>query len=413
MPADTVELVIDRLGAQGDGVATMNDRPIHIPFGLPGERVRARLDAAGRATLIDVLRPSPARVAAPCPHFGVCGGCKTQHLNTEAYLDWRNAQVRTAFAARGLDVPIAPVVTFPLARRRRAVLTARRGAEGLVAGFHTARGHDIVAISQCPVLMPEIERALPALSRLAALLLTRRGDIKLTVLCADNGLDIAIEGAEWTLSPGASEQLAALASAMKVTRLSLGGDTVFSTADPAVHFGPATVTPPPGAFLQAMAEAETAISGLIQTAFAKSKRVADLFCGLGAFTFPLAMHAEVLAVDSDASAIRALQVAARRTAGLKPITSKTRDLFRTPLSATELKDFDAVVFDPPRAGAKAQAEAIARSKAPAVVAVSCDMGTLARDARTLVDGGYRLSSVTPIDQFRYSTHIEAVAVFRR
>jgi len=417
LPGETVEVTIDSLGARGDGVARAPDgAALYVPFALPGERARVSLGDRDRAAPIEVSRPSPDRVAPVCPHFGSCGGCQLQHLDEVAIAAWKRERTRLAFAARGIDAPVAKTLTFPLARRRRAAFAAARAPRGVVIGFHAARGREIVPLAVCPVLAPEIEAALPGLARLAEAVLPRQGEIRLNMLQAENGLvlDIdGVDGVDGALAPEAYERLARAASAMGVLRLSLARNTVFSAGEPLVRFGPANVVPPPGLFLQAMAEAEAAAAGLVREAFAKSKRVADLFSGAGAFTFPLAGRSEMLAIDSDAAAIQALDRAARSTPGLKRVTAKVRDLFQAPLSPTELRDFDAVVFDPPRAGAKLQAEALARSKVPIVAAVSCDMATLARDARALLDGGFQLVSVTPIDQFRYSARIEAVAVFRR
>lgn len=409
------ELLIERLGARGDGVARIDGGMTYIPFALPGERVSAGPSRDASRTLVEVLRPSPDRVAPVCRHFGVCGGCRLQHIETGAYLAWKREQVRIVFAARGLDVQVAPIMTFPGARRRRAALTARRDKRSVILGFHVMRSHEIIGIAECPVLAPEIERALPALARIGAEAsgLNPWPGIVLDVLRADNGLDVLITGTGGVLSPLARERLAKEALAAKFLRLTEARDTIYETAAPFVRFGPACVTPPPGAFLQAMVEAEAAMAELVCAAAGKAKRVADLFCGLGAFTFPLARRAEVLAIDSNPAAVEALARAARGTSGVKRITAKARDLFRAPLSPTELKDFDAVVFNAPRAGAKTQAESIARSNVPAAVAVSCDMATLARDARILLDGGYRIETIMPIDQFQYSAHVEAVAVFRR
>ena len=207
--------------------------------------------------------------------------------------------------------------------------------------------------------------------------------------------------------------MAALAVRHGFARLTINKETVALVRPPVLTFGGVDVEPPPGLFVQAAQESEDEMVRLVLAATAKAKRVADLFCGLGTFTFPLARRARVLAVDQKGSAIQALQAAARRAQGLKPIEAKVRDLFRMPVSAKELEGFDAVVFDPARSGAEEQASELARCKARTVVAVSCNPGTLARDVRILIDGGYVLERVTPIDQFLYSHHVEAVAVLRR
>jgi 23S rRNA (uracil1939-C5)-methyltransferase len=237
--------------------------------------------------------------------------------------------------------------------------------------------------------------------------------VRLTVTLAGNGLDVALEDVPGDPSPEIRERVAREAAALKLARVTIAGDTLYQSTVPAVGFGDANVVLPARAFLQAAPAAEAEMVRLVVSAVGPAKRVADLFCGLGTFTFPLAKRAAVLAVDGDKQAIGALQSAAKRAPGLKPIATKVRDLFREPLSGKELEGFDAVVFDPPRAGAAAQAAALAASKVAAVAAVSCNPATLARDARILIDSGFKLEAVTPIDQFLFSPHIEAVAVLRR
>jgi 23S rRNA (uracil1939-C5)-methyltransferase len=409
---DTVGLEIARLGAQGDGVADTQAGPVFIPYVLPGEQVQA--DVRGdRGRLIAVLRPSPERVPPVCRHFTHCGGCAAQHLVRPAYLAWKRDLVVQAFAARGIDVPVAQVVSVGPGARRRATFSARRTGRGVVLGFYEAKGQDIVDLQECPVTAPAIVAALPGLRRLVEPLASRRLPVRLAVTLAANGLDVAIEDVPSELSPQTREAVASAAGAAKLARVTIAGDTIYQSTVPAVRFGAANVVLPPRAFLQASPAAEAEMTGIIAAAFASAKRIADLFCGLGTFTFPLAKSASVLAVDGDKAAIAALANAAKRTPGLKPIESKVRDLFREPLSARELAPFDAVVFDPPRAGAAAQAVALAQSQVAMVAAVSCNPATLARDVRILIDGGYRLESVTPIDQFVYSPHVEAIAVLRR
>lgn len=417
MPSVTAReevLSITRLGAQGDGVADTAHGTVHVPYALPGERVRVEL-SEDRGRLIEVLEASPSRVTPACRHFGQCGGCAMQHLEAARVADWKREQVKAAFAARGIDAPVAPVVEIGMGERRRLVLSAKRDAGGVALGFHTARGHEIVALEECPVARPELVAALGGLAHLVEPLLPRREEARVTVTLVSNGLDVAIEGIERQLSAALRATVAGAASALRLVRLAIGGDIVFATAEPILELGPARVVPPPGAFLQASAKAERAMTELVLGAVGgrKVKRVADLFCGLGTFTFPIGRTANVLAVDSDRRVVTALADAARRTPGIKPVETRVRDLLREPLSAKELESFGAVVLDPPRAGAKAQAEMIAKSKVPIVIAVSCNPATLARDARILIDGGYGLAAVTPIDQFVQSAHVEAVAVLSR
>ncbi len=409
---DTQALDIARLGAQGDGIAETPSGPVFVPYALPGEQVMVE-GRGERARLVAVLAGAPERVAPQCRHFTHCGGCALQHLERGAYLAWKREQVAAAFAARGIEAPVAHVVSVGLGARRRATLSARRTGRGVVLGFHEAKGNDIVDLQECPVTASAIVRALPGLKHLVEPLASRRLPVRLTVTLAANGLDVAIEDFPGELGPEVRERLAQAAAAAKLARVTLAGDTLYQSTVPAVRFGAANVVLPPRAFLQAAPAAEAEMVRLVGTALSGAKRVTDLFCGLGTFTFPLAMSAPVLAVDGDRQAIAALESAAKRTPGLKPIETKVRDLFREPLSVKELERFDAVVFDPPRAGAAAQASALAQSRVATIAAVSCNPATLARDARILIDGGFALERVTPIDQFLFSPHIEAVAVFRR
>lgn len=405
----TLEIV--RVGAQGDGIAETAAGPVYVPFTLAGEQVTAEVEGE-RGRLLSVETSSPDRVAPVCRHFGICGGCAAQHMAREKYLSWKHESVVAAFRARGIDAQIVPVVSAK-GKRRRAALSARKTQGGVFVGFHQAGTHDLVTIEECPVLEAQIVGALPAIKALVAPLLSRRGEVRIAVTSSPGGLDINLEDAGKTLSRELRIHLAREAQLAGFARISIDGDVAFESSKPFQRFGPADAVPPPGSFLQAVADAERQMVAHILEAVGKVKSVADLFSGVGAFTFPLAENFRVLACDSDREAIAALQFAVKNTQGLKPVQGLVRDLFREPLSGLELNDYDAIVFDPPRAGAEAQAQKIAKSKVKTVVGVSCNPATLARDARVLIDGGYKLESVTPIDQFLYSPHIEAVAVFRR
>jgi 23S rRNA (uracil1939-C5)-methyltransferase len=412
MTAETREVDIVRLGARGDGVAETSAGPVFVAGALPGERVCAGVEG-NRGHIVEVLRASPERIAPICPHFGMCGGCAAQHMSEVVYRDWKRSMVVEAFRHRGLDPEIADVVLTGTHSRRRAVLTARRIGGEVLLGYHAEGAHDLVNIAQCPVLVADIEQALPALREIATLALGLAKDARLTVLATDAGLDVDVAGAPPMSQPDQRSELARLASANRVARLMVGGEPVMLNQAPVIEIGGTRVSLPPGGFVQASASAEAAMREITLGAVGKARRVADLFCGAGTFTFALARKADVLAVDGDAVLIGALTQAARHTSGLRPVTARVRDLFREPLSRKELDGFDAVVIDPPRAGAKAQTEAIARSKIGVVVAVSCNPATLARDARILVDGGYAIERVMPIDQFVFAAHVEAVAVLRK
>lgn len=421
---ETQKLTITRLGAQGDGVAEAAHGPVFVPFALAGETIEADVDGE-RTLLVRVLEPSPLRVAPICKHFGPapatpdrsgvgCGGCALQHLAPEAYAEWKRGLITQAFSARGIEADLQPTISVGLGARRRAVLTARRQGRSVQIGFHAAGTHELVDLEMCPVLAPQIVAILPGLRDLIGPLIEERKDLRVHVLHAENGLDVDISGSALGLSAKMRASLAQQAADLGLLRLCFDRDPLYQAVKPFIRCGSAEVVPPPTIFLQASLEAEAAMAAIIVSAFGKrAKLAADLFCGVGAFSFALAAKAKVVAMDNDPAAIEALEDAKRRTQGLRGIESRRRDLFQEPLSRKELEPFDLVVFDPPRAGAKTQAEMLAKSKVPVVVAVSCNPATLARDLRILIDGGYRLDSVTPIDQFLFTAHVEVVAVLRR
>lgn len=406
-------LRIEALGAQGDGVAP---GPVFVPLALPGETVEAAVDG-DRAEIAAVLQPSPERVAPPCPHFGDCGGCSLQHWASGPYLAWKGELVRQALAREGLEAEIRPAFATPPGVRRRLALHARRDGRTVRLGFKARRSWRLVEITTCVIADPRLVAALPALRVLAEPFLQHpKSAPTLHVTWTATGLDVDVTGVERRsggLPADARLKAAQAAQAGDFARVTLAGDAVYQARAPMVRVGPATVVLPPGGFLQASAEAEAAMAQAACEAIAGCSRVADLFCGVGAFTFRLARTASVVAADASAPAVRALLQAVGAAPGLKAITAEARDLFRRPMLAAEMKKLDAVVFDPPRAGALEQAREIAASKVPLAVAVSCNVATFVRDARVLCDAGFRLEHVQPIDQFLWSPHVELVAVFRR
>lgn len=411
--ADRLTLDIKRLGAQGDGVAATEHGDIFVPLTLPGERAIVSVEG-NRGNLVELESASADRIDPCCPHFGTCGGCAAQHMGSRIYADWKRSMVVAAFAHRGLDADIADAVMIPPGRRRRATFSAMRMGGRIALGFHEEGSHALVDITRCPVVLPAIEHTLPALREIAEVLATADGQsVRLAVTATAEGLDVSIADRQAQMTATTRARIAEISRQAQIVRVMDSGSIVVQKASPKVLVGGASVTLPPGAFIQATAEAEEAITGIITAATAKAKRVADLFCGLGTFTFGLARRARVLAMDGDRAAVEALSTGARATSGIKAIETRVRDLIREPLSRTELKDFDAVVFDPPRAGAKAQAEMLAKSDVKVVCAISCNPATLARDCRIMADGGYMIERVVPIDQFVWSPHIEAVAVLRR
>jgi 23S rRNA (uracil1939-C5)-methyltransferase len=404
-------LVIERLGRRGDGVAESPAGPVYVPYALPGETVEVEPVRPDRRHLIKVDVESPERVAPVCPHFGCCGGCALQHLAAAPYRAWKRTLVTLALEQAGLDAALDELIDARGAGRRRAVLHARRGPrDALAVGFSASRAHRVVAIDRCPILAPELGGAIETAWDIAEALAGARKPLDIAVTATDGGLDVDVRGSG-PISPAAATDLAQLAERRRLARLTRHGELVAQRAAPTLRIGRARVVLPPGAFLQATAAAEVMLARLVEGHCEGARRIADLFCGVGPFALRLAERARVSAVDNDAAAIAAVQQAAAATQGLKPVQAHQRDLFRSPLAPAELAQFDAVIFDPPRQGAEAQARALAASKVPKIVAVSCNPTTFARDARILVDAGYRLMQLTPLDQFVYSAHVELVACF--
>ena len=419
-----VDVTIERIGNRGDGVADSPMGRFYVPLTVPGDRVRVRPMAQrgdGRAAdLVAVLEPGNDRRTPPCTHFGICGGCALQHLGDDSYIVWKLERLAAALRHSGVMAEhVESPIRTPPGDRRRAVLAAVRGAadETLNLGFRVRRGHAVVDLVVCPVLAPAIVDLLPAVRDLLSELLPPRRTVEVAVALTNTGLDVILAG----LDPPnlqARERLAAFAVAADLARLSwcsadiMRPEPVVVRRPPTVTFGGVPVGPPPGAFLQASVAGEAGLIAAVADAVDGLSPVADLFAGVGTFALPLARAGvRVHAVDSDAAALRALAAAAAR-AGLNA-TCEARDLLARPLGVDHLRSYAAVILDPPRAGARGQAEALAASAVPVVVAISCNPETFARDARVLVDGGFRLSRLQPIDQFLWSPHLELAAVFRR
>jgi len=407
-------LVIDRLGHRGDGVAEAPAGPLYVPYVLPGETVEVE-PVPGHPDRRHALRvevANPDRIAPFCPHFGVCGGCALQHWDAAHYRAWKRGLLITALAQAGIEAPVSDIIDAHGAGRRRAVFHARRGTHDVLqVGFAAYRAHHVVPIDRCPILAPELAGAIEAAWAIAEVLRPQRKPLDIQVTASEVGLDVDVRGSG-PVSPLIAARLAGVGQTHRLARLTRHGELIVQHAQPTLRIGRAVVALPPGAFLQATAQGEETLARLVLNHVGDADLVADLFAGVGPFTLRLAERARVNAVDSDAGAIGALRQASA-VPGFKPIETEVRDLFRRPLVPAELARFDAIVFDPPRQGAQAQARALAESKVPLVIAVSCNAATFARDARLLVDGGYRLVAVTPVDQFRYSAHVEIVARFTR
>jgi 23S rRNA (uracil1939-C5)-methyltransferase len=408
-------LLIDHVGHRGDGVSFSGGESLFVPYTLAGETVEvARVEGhSDRRQLTRIEQPSPERIAPFCQYFGACGGCAIQHWQPEAYRAWKRAIVVETLEHAGVKCEVAPLVDAHGAGRRRITLHARRGDDGeLRIGFAVANSHAIVAIDACPILDPGLRGALDTARALAEPLKAAGKPLDIQITAASNGLDVDVRGSG-PLTSADIATLSAIAQQHGLARLTRHGELVLMRHPPTIEIAAARVTLPPGSFLQATVAGEETLAALVAAHCKRAKHIADLFCGVGPFALRLAAKAKVSAFDSDAGAVTALQKAATSASGLKPVRCETRDLFRRPLMPQELRDYDTVVFDPPRQGAQAQVRQLAASKIPTVIAVSCNAATFARDARTLIDGGYRIEGVTPVDQFRHTPHVELVARFSR
>jgi 23S rRNA (uracil1939-C5)-methyltransferase len=409
-------LVIDHVGHRGDGVALAGGETVYVPYTLGGETVEVGPVPGhhpDRRRLLQVERASPQRITPFCRHFGICGGCAIQHWEAERYRAWKRELVVETLAQARLACEVDALIDAHGLGRRRITLHARIGTHDVLkVGFAATNSHDIIPIDRCPILDPGLSGAIEAAWALAEPLISVGKPLDIQVTATDNGLDVDVRGSG-PLPAQMIATLSRLAEQHRLARLTRHGELVLMRTPPTVAIGAAQLTLPPGSFLQATVAGEEALAALVSGHCKRAKHIADLFCGVGPFALRLAAKSRISAFDSDAGAIAALQHAAASTSGLKPVKAEARDLFRRPLMPQELRDYDTIVFDPPRQGAQAQALQLAASKVPVVVAVSCNAATFARDARVLVDGGYRLEGVTPVDQFRHTAHVELVARFVR
>ncbi len=400
---------INSLCLTGEGIAQSTAGPLYAPFSLPDEQVSGTL-TGNRITELRITTPSEHRVKAPCPHFKSCGGCMLQHASDAFVARWKGEVVEKALRAQGVSCTQLTVITSPPRTRRRATFAGRRGKKGAMVGFHGRASGTIIPIPSCTLLHPGIMAALPAMVALTVIGASRKAPISLAITQSPAGPDIAVSGAKDADGPIMAE-LGHLVESYKLARLSWNGEVIAMRARPVQTFDAIPVTPPPGAFLQATEAGQSALIDTVRAAVGPADRIVDLFAGCGTFSLPLAKQAQVLAVEGDADLLDALDAGWRSARGLKPLKTNKRDLFRNPLLPEELSPYAAAIIDPPRAGAKAQCQALAQSNVPRIAYVSCNPVTFARDAKILTGAGFTLEWVQPIDQFRWSTHVELVAAF--
>lgn len=425
MPANYT-VTIEAVGVKGDGLTHTDDKRLFVEQAAVGDIAEVEIthetDEGLHGKITKLLTPSPDRTTPPCPHFDVCGSCSLQHLNEAAYLQLKTRMVLEPLARRGIEKPLDGHFITPPHSRRRTTLEAKHQQGQLVLGYHMRRSHTLVDVTTCPILQPTLEAHLPALRKLLADMIPIGGRASVQLTHTANGTDMLLTLPLDNLGTDKTEKLRAFASSEKLSRLSWQSsilknakiETLAVLRVPQQTFANAQVIPAPNAFLQASHEAEDfMVATLLKHLPKRAKQVADLFCGSGTFTFPLASRAKITAVESDGAALYSLREAAKAGGLTNRIKTEARNLFHEPLSTLELNHFDAVVFDPPRAGAYAQAQQMAKSNVPLLLAISCNPQTFAKDAEALRQGGYILDKLYMVDQFLWSAHVEVMAVFKR
>lgn len=409
---ETFEVTINRLGNQGDGVATHEGKPVFVPFSLEGEKIYVSGKGA-RKDIVSIVKSSPERADPFCKYFGLCGGCQLQHFSHAEYLKWKTETLIDVFRREDISIIPEAIRHYPRANRRRAVFTAIIKDGNIALGYSQKNTNTLLDIENCPILVLELNQAIEDVKNLALILIGKHKSGRVTLLKTMTGLDIAFS-IKSTISDKTIRETIAHPSAKKFIRISVNDEAIIETKQPLLKIGKALVRPVPEGFVQASLEAEQDMADLVCGHFSKSKKVADLFCGFGTFALRLAENSQIYAAENSESALQALDRAWRETGGkLKLITHEKRDLYRRPMITKELKSFDGVVFDPPRAGAELQCRELAKSKIQKVAAISCNPQTLARDIKILVGGGFKIKSITPFDQFAFTPHLETVVLMER
>jgi 23S rRNA (uracil1939-C5)-methyltransferase len=412
-------VTIESLAHGGDGIAMDDGQKIFVPYGLPGDKVRIKINDQksqqvwGR--ILDVVETAPLRITPPCVHCFDCGGCALQHMRLDAYQAWKRDITLERLKRAGMTpktlhdyVAIAPKT------RRRAEFAVKRERGKVVVGFNRNHADHVVDIKECHVVIDAITAILPSLRTMMDILLTdtREADVSVTQL--DTGLDVLIT-APLEMNLLMHEALGEFVASHDIARISLRANDrneseILLQPKPAkLTVGGVVIDPAPGSFLQPSRDGEQALINAVMRGAAGAKNIIDLFSGLGTFTFPLSKQAKVHAVDVDGPGVRAMVAAM----GGRDITFEARNLYREPISGAMLRDYDAIVFDPPRAGAKGQAKHIVDSGVPLIIAVSCNPASFVTDCAGLLDEGYTLTDLTIIDQFVWTSHVEVVGIFKQ
>jgi 23S rRNA (uracil1939-C5)-methyltransferase len=417
--SEPVDVTVGSLGGLGDGIATYQNKPLFIPKACAGDRVRVRITHetkdAFQGRIVEVLEPGPDRRNAPCMYFDACGGCALQQLTETSYRNFKRRMLHNSLSQAGFPMPGAEVTFIAPASRRRVEFKAHCVDGTVEMAFYDLRSHSPVVIGQCPVILPELEAfisplnrelsAMPLASRLHAVSLTR----------ADHGIEmvLTLKNDDVHTLPG----LEALCKALGLARISVCTPdsiprVVVQLAPVEMILGNYRIDLPPDAFLQATAEGQVLLTDIVLKASQGASRVIDLFCGIGTYSFPLSRIANTRALEGDAAMAQAMRKQIRHH-GIATLAAEQRDLFKNPVTAKELAQYDVAVLNPPRAGARAQTLQLAASTVSAVVMISCNPATFARDMKVLKQSGFLLESVLGIDQFVWSPHLEIAAVLKR
>lgn len=424
--SEIVEIL--KIGHEGDGIAEIDGEAVYIPFTLAGEKVRIERNG-NKGTLLELIEAEAERVAPICPHFTKCGGCKFQHMPQDLIAEWKSEKISSALKSHSINPPQrlagegghtqnggGGILVTPafIGGRRRAKFNAKRAGQ-LQFGFMAAASNEIIEIDACPILSPALSASIPKLRELVRSLTQGNENIGVQVTLSDTGLDIDLSGfkAISKFNRGELENLARACQAAEIARLTINGEEAFMNNAPILRMGNAIVNLPANAFLQATSDCENKLGDTIMEWLNKAKRAIDLFSGIGTFSFRLKEKCETTSYEMNQEAIFALNSSAKALAGGHTLKGFSRDLFRVPVSPLEMKNIDVIVLDPARAGAEAQVKQIVRGKVAKIIYVSCEPTSFARDARILIDGGYKLKQLRGFDQFQFSTHVEVVGLFEK
>ena len=403
---------ITKINNKGLGIVQDDSgRPlIEVPFSLPGEVVHYKSDKEGLIKSVVLIKSSEHRTKPSCPQFEKCGGCSLQHASEKFVSGWKEEVVSEALRKRNISSPFKSISISSNFSRRRAAFSARRTKKGTIVGFNERNSENIISVGGCVVLHPLILKFIVGLEKITAVVCSRSGRVKFFVSTSQNGLDVVVEGGK-KINLNDVRKLTSIARDYNLARLSWDGELIALLSSPDQKISGIKVLPPDKFFMQTSKEAEEVMVRDVLEALDNAKNVADLFSGLGTFTLPIARSMKVISFESSPKMLKSLDIAYKNSSGLKPIKTIVRNLYKNPVKAKELHTVDAVIINPPRAGAEAQVKELVKSNISKIISISCNPETFARDSEILVRGGYRLEWLRVVDQFRYSHHIELIAKF--